>query len=123
MVDIFPKNHDKPRRDFLILKREYGIIHSFTILNSQKGYFLRMPSILKNKKYKFKKPTLCICNRYNVEWSYKPINYFNEEILDWMFYNLKDKYEIVYFPVSIPEELQDNFHSMELKDIEVAKKT
>lgn len=75
-----------------------------------------------NTKYKFDKPTLCICNRYNVEWSCKPINYFNEEILDWLFTNLKDKYEIIYFPVSIPEAIQDNEVPLQLNDEDVAKK-
>lgn len=78
--------------------------------------------IYKNNTYKYNKPTLCICNRFNKEWDCRPINYFDENILDWLFTNLKDKYEIIYFPVSIPEELQDNAHSMELNDIEVAKK-
>jgi hypothetical protein len=76
----------------------------------------------KNDEFKFKKSTLCICNRYNIEWSTKPINFFDETILDWLFSNLKDKYEIIYFPVSLPEELQDDAHSMLLSDIEVANK-
>jgi hypothetical protein len=123
----FSKNHvinPEKRSWFNTQKaREDGLPYTFIHNTEQpKRVFPPYAEHFKNKKYKFKKPTLCICNRYNVEWSYKPINYFDEEILDWMFYNLKDKYEIVYFPVSIPEELQDNFHSMELKDIEVAKK-
>lgn len=75
-----------------------------------------------NSEYKFKKPTLCICNRYNVEWNTKPINYFNEEILDWLFTNLKKQYEIIYFPVALPEELQDNEAPLQMNDEAVAKK-
>lgn len=74
-----------------------------------------------NDKYKFKKPIVCICNRYNVEWSCKPINYFDLDILDWMFSNLKKKYEIIYFSVNIPEELQDNAHSMKMNDESLAR--
>ena len=75
-----------------------------------------------NDEFKFDKPLLCICNRYNIEWDVKPINFFDEDMLDWMFTNLKNQYEIIYFPVSIPEELQDNAHSMKLRDEEIAKK-
>lgn len=75
-----------------------------------------------NKEFKWKKPTLCICNRYNVEWSTKPINFFSIEILDWLFNNLKESYEIVYLPVSIPEELQDQSHSMVMQDVALARK-
>lgn len=39
-----------------------------------------------------------------------------------MFSSLKAKYEVIYFPVSLPEELQDNAHSMAMDDISVAKK-
>lgn len=75
-----------------------------------------------NKQYKWGKPTLCICNRYNVEWGARPINYFDGQILDWLFENLKSQYEIVYFAVDLPEELQDNAHSMPLDDLSVCKR-
>lgn len=78
--------------------------------------------IYANTEYKWEKPTLCICNRYNVEWSKRPINYFDEQILDWLFSNLKKQYEIVYFAVDLPEELQDNAHSMPLNDVEICRK-
>jgi hypothetical protein len=75
-----------------------------------------------NKKYRFKKPTVCICNRYNKEWNSRAINFFSPELLDWMFSVLKEKYEIVYFPVNIPEELRDNEQPMAMDDISVAKR-
>lgn len=78
--------------------------------------------IYKNNIYKYKKPILCICNRYNIEWSTKPINFFDENLLEWLFINLKDKYEIIYFSVDIPEQFEDSAHSLPLKDIEIAKK-
>ena len=76
----------------------------------------------KNSEYKWVKPTLCICNRANIEWGYEMINYFDTEILDWLFTNLKRKYEIVYIPVQIPDEIQDHIKPAEISDIEVARK-
>jgi len=76
----------------------------------------------KNDVYKWKKPTLCICNRYNREWGVAPINYFSPEMLEWLFSNIKKSYEIVYFAVDLPEDIQDNAHSMPLNDIEVCRK-
>ena len=78
--------------------------------------------IYKNKEFKFKKPTLCICNRKNKEWNVEAINFFDDDILDEMFGKLKSKYEIIYFPIAIPKELQDNVDPMPTNDIEVAKK-
>ena len=123
----FSPNHiiNKNKRSWYNTKtaREQGLPYT-TIHKSEQPNKIFPPykEIYKNKTYKYKKPTLCICNRYNKEWDTNPINYFDEEILDWMFSNLKDKYEIIYFPVNLPEELQDNAHSLHLKDNEVAKK-
>jgi len=75
-----------------------------------------------NEEFVWDKPTLCICNRYNIEWGYKPINFFDLEILDWMFSHLKDKYEIIYFPVSIPTDFYDNESPLPLRDIPLARK-
>ena len=87
-----------------------------------KQVFPPYKEVYANNEYKWSKPTLCICNRYNKEWNQPPINFFDNEILDWLFTNLKKKYHIVYFAVDIPEEIQDNAHSMELNDREIAKK-
>lgn len=76
----------------------------------------------KNDEYKFNKPTICICNRYNVEWGARPINFFSVDVLDEMFTRLKDKYQIVYFAVDLPEHLQDGAHSMKLGDLELCKR-
>ena len=75
-----------------------------------------------NDEYKFKKPTLCICNRYNIEWGVRAINYFNEEILEWMFSTLEKQYEVVYFPVSISSEFYDGVEPITLDDIAIARK-
>jgi glycosyltransferase involved in cell wall biosynthesis len=74
-----------------------------------------------NNVYKWDKPTLCICNRANIEWEHSIINYFDATILHWMFANLKDKYEIIYFPIQIPESIQDNGTPVQvINDIKVA---
>jgi hypothetical protein len=78
--------------------------------------------IYANEEYKYEKPILCIGNRKNTEWNVEAINFFDEEILDWMFTNLKDQYEIIYFPVAIPKELQDNVDPHPLEDKELARK-
>jgi glycosyltransferase involved in cell wall biosynthesis len=77
--------------------------------------------IFANSELKWEKPTLCICNRYNREWNHEPINYFDLECLKHLFETLQDKYQIVYFATSIPEELQDHAHSIDLGDYEFAK--
>lgn len=76
----------------------------------------------KNSEYKWEKPTLVIANRANIEWRHSVINYFDAEILDWMFSSLSDKYEIVYLPVSIPKDIQDGVSPVDVGDIPVAKK-
>ncbi len=65
---------------------------------------------------RFDKPTLCICNRANIEWDHSVINYFDADILDWMFAALKEHYHIVYFPISIPAAIQDNAKPKQLFD-------
>jgi hypothetical protein len=75
-----------------------------------------------NDEYRWDKPTLVIANRYNMEWSQPPINFFDEKMLDWLFENLKSKYEIIYMAVDLPPELEDEHHSMKLDDRSIAQK-
>jgi hypothetical protein len=44
----------------------------------------------------YDKPLLIINNKYNVEWSIKPFNFFSIESLDILFTKLQDKYTIIY---------------------------
>lgn len=64
--------------------------------------------IYNRDRYIWEKPTLVIANRANIEWEDRIINYFDESILEWLFKNLKKKYTIVYLPISIPSDIQDN---------------
>lgn len=122
----FSPNHeiDNKKRSWFNtrLAREAGL--PYTYIHTPERPELKFPDYkghYANDKMRWGKPTLCICNRYNVEWSTGPINYFDTKILSWLFENLKDKYEIIYFPVSIPENLQDHAHSMTLQDLEVCR--
>jgi glycosyltransferase involved in cell wall biosynthesis len=97
----------------------YTLIHQH---ETEKKVFPPYAEAFKNDVFKFEKPILCICNRINLEWDTAAINYFDEEILDWMFANLKDQYEIIYFAVDIPEDIRDQVDPYMLKDKEVAKR-
>jgi glycosyltransferase involved in cell wall biosynthesis len=108
-------NTDKARRNGL----PYTWIHQPEL---QPKHFPPYKEQYANTEFKFDKPTLCICNRINVEWDFGPINFFNEQILDWLFENLKDKYHIIYFPVAIPENIRDQVDPIQLDDISVCKK-
>ena len=76
----------------------------------------------KNDTYKFDKPIVCICNRYSVEWGKEPINFFSLECLEILFNKLKKDYQVIYFAVDLPEQLQDHYHSIELGDYKFVKK-
>lgn len=97
----------------------YTVIHAF---ERPKLTFPPYKERYQNNEYKWEKPTLCICNRYNIEWKQPPINYFSTECLDKLFEMLKPHYEIIYFAVDLPSHIQDENHSMILKDTEVAAK-
>jgi hypothetical protein len=74
-----------------------------------------------NDKFKFDKETVIICNRYNTEWGYKPINYFSLDTLKELFELLQDKYQVVYINVDGREELYDNAPPEPLGDWELLK--
>ena len=77
--------------------------------------------IYKNKS-KYKKEIVVICNRYNIEWSTKPINYFNLSTLEKLFNLLQDKYQIVYINVEGRPELYDNAPPITLGDFKLLNK-
>ena len=75
-----------------------------------------------NKRFKFKKETIVICNRHNIEWGKKPINYFNLTVLREMFKLLQGNYQIVYINIDGLPELYDNAPPIKLGDYELLKK-
>lgn len=78
--------------------------------------------VFANDIYKWEKPTLCICNRYNREWEKNPVNFFSIGMLIELFSILQDKYQIVYFGVTLPEHLQDSSHSLPMDEERLLKK-
>lgn len=76
-----------------------------------------------NDKYKWDKPTICICNKHAIEWGKSPINYFSLEVLKEMFNTLKDDYQIIYVGVDIAGEIKDkdNDDFLHLGDIDLCE--
>ena len=73
-----------------------------------------------NDRFKFKNETVIICNRHNVEWSTKPINYFDIPTLKKIFGMLKD-YQVIYINIDGLPELYDNAPPIPLGDFEIIK--
>ena len=65
------------------------------------------------------KPLVCICNRYNVEWGIRAINYFDLECLDRLFTMLGERYQVIYWAVDLPDELSDGAKMLPLRDREM----
>jgi hypothetical protein len=74
-----------------------------------------------NDELKFDKELLIICNRHNIEWNERPINFFNEETLKELFELLKDKYQVVYINIEGRPELYDNAKPIPLKDFDLLR--
>lgn len=72
--------------------------------------------------FRFEKEVVIICNRHNIEWSTRAINYFDLPTLVKMFELLQDKYQIVYINVEGRPELYDNAPPEKLGDFELLKK-
>lgn len=76
----------------------------------------------KNERFVWDKPTLCICNRINVEWGKGIINYFDEETLDRLFSELSGDYHIVYFNIQGRPEFYDGVEPVAINDVELCQK-
>lgn len=76
----------------------------------------------KNNRFVWDKPTICICNRINVEWGKGIINYFDEETLDELFSTLCNDYHIVYFNIEGREEFYDGVKPVAINDVEICRK-
>src|SRR3989304_1528464 len=61
-----------------------------------------------NDRFRFDKEIVIICNRHNIEWEKKPINYFDLDTLKILFEMLQDKYQVVYINIEGRPELYDN---------------
>jgi hypothetical protein len=74
-----------------------------------------------SKKIVFKKETVVICNRYNMEWNDNPINFLNLQTLSTLFEELKHDYQIVYINLKGDERYYDNAPPLELGDFELIR--
>jgi len=75
-----------------------------------------------NDRFKFPKKTVIICNRHNIEWGKKPINFFNLKTLEDIFKLLQNEYQIIYINIEGVPELYDNAPPITLGDYELLKK-
>jgi hypothetical protein len=73
----------------------------------------------KNNRFKFEKETVIICNRHNIEWGKKPINYFSLDMLRKLFDLLQDKYQIIYINIEGLPELYDNAPPISMGDYDL----
>jgi len=79
------------KRPFLVNSTEH-------VRNFDTRYWTPVPykTHFSNHRFTFTKPLLVVQNKYNVEWSTIPINYFSVSVLDRLFSTLVDKYTIIY---------------------------
>lgn len=77
--------------------------------------------IYANDEFKYDKETVIICNRANIEWSYKMINYFDRLTLIELFTLLQDKYQVIYINVDGRKELYDGVEPCDIGDFELLK--
>ena len=75
----------------------------------------------KNDIFKFDKETVVICNRHNIEWNKKPINFFDLRTLRRLFELLQDKYQVVYINIEGRPELYDNAPPISMCDYALLK--
>ncbi len=75
-----------------------------------------------NDEFKYDKEIIVICNRANIEWGYKMINYFNVDTLKSLFELLQDKYQVIYINVEGRKELYDSITPVPIGDFELLKK-
>lgn len=68
------------------------------------------------------KPLLIIANRYNTEWNQEPISYFDIPLLDQLFKDLNQKYQIIYNRPGTEFIINDNSKVKELGDYEWIQK-
>jgi len=74
-----------------------------------------------NDRFKFDKEIVVICNRVNIEWSSRAINYFDLPTLKAMFELLQDEYQVIYINVEGRPELYDNEKPISIGDYELLK--
>jgi hypothetical protein len=74
-----------------------------------------------NSFFTYDKEIVIICNRHNIEWNTKPINFFDLDTLKALFELLQDKYQVIYINVEGRKELYDNAPPEPFGDFELLK--
>ena len=110
-------------------------VPTFNTINDSSSYNINAPNYTKSEwlppplkkhysdKIEFKKPVVVIQNKYTLEWLQGVFNYFSLEVLDELFANLKEKYDIVYIrPTGKSKNYyKDENEIKEFKDYEFIK--
>jgi hypothetical protein len=118
--EIDPTPRGKQGKQFMRSKIPNKQIHK-PALNTSRFYPPPYKEVFKSESITWDKPTICICNRYNMEWQKPPINFFSLEVVEQMFKLLQDDFQIVYFGVDILDNMQDLAHNMPLGDVELCQ--
>lgn len=79
------------------------------------------PPLAEKYKSEIDERLVIICNRYNVEWGVRPINFFSLEDLRKIFTLLKD-FKIIYIHFQNLTKYHDNAEMLNLGDYEMIKK-
>jgi len=105
----------------------------FNPVNDDSTYNHQRPGFTKSewsppnlrKKWKdyitFDKPTIVVQNKYTIEWSRKPFNYFDINFLDIFFETFKYDYQIIYIRPNkgLKDYYTDDNDILEFKDYEL----
>ncbi|MFT4022417.1 MAG: hypothetical protein QM664_01385 [Flavihumibacter sp.] len=68
----------------------------------------------KNDRFVFSKPLLVIANKYNIEWDGEPMNYFSIDMLNTLFNEFKNDYQIIYNRPPAKQIVGDNSDILDL---------
>lgn len=72
----------------------------------------------KNSIFLYEKPILIVANKYNIEWEQAPVNFLNIPLLEEIFDNYKDKFQIIYNRPLSKNIVSDNSEILELNEFD-----
>lgn len=75
-----------------------------------------------NETFKFEKETIVICNRVNIEWGVRHINYFDLPTLKQLFELLQNDYQVIYINIEGKKDYYDNENPISIGDYDLLKK-
>lgn len=75
-----------------------------------------LKDIYQNNRFKYKKPTFIITNKFNSEWGHNPLTFLSLEFLETLFKTLSTDYQIIYCRPSNKEVVDDNSDIFEFND-------